>query len=159
MNENNKKDNNVGKIIAIILISILALIALYMLFFNNMDNNTTNDNTDVNIYNSANQITDSAKNTIEIADANAKELYERVKKGITLDGKLIEVPANYMKNITEKVTATGYKITDDTKTAINNKLDEIENIIRGEGKTDINKLSVESQNKIQNIAKEIEAML
>ena len=157
--DNKNNDCKTCKTIAIILISILSIIALYMIFFNDMSDNNQNDNMDVNIYNSANQMMDTAKDTIEIADENAKELYERAKNGITLDGKLIEVPANYMKKITDKVTSTGYKITNDTKTAINNKLDEIENIIRGEGKSDINELSQESQNKIRKIATEIENML
>ena len=83
-NNNNNNEHSTCKTIAIILICIFSLIALYMIFFNNMDMNT-NDDMNVNIYNSANQITDSVKDTVQIADENAKELYERVKKGITLD--------------------------------------------------------------------------
>lgn len=152
MNEQNDKDTKYSNIIVIIILVIVVLLALYLIFFKPTQNNTQNNNTQ----NSAENM---VKDTIEIADANAKELYERVKKGITLNGKLIEVPKTYMDKITKKVTATGYKITDDTKKAISGKLDEIENILKSEGKTDINELSSESKEKIKGIYNDIDKML
>ena len=152
MNEQNDKDTKYSNIIVIIILVIVVLLALYLIFFKPTQNNTQNNNTQ----NSAENM---VKDTIEIADANAKELYERVKKGITLNGKLIEVPKTYMDKITKKVTATGYKITDDTKKAISDKLDEIENILKSEGKTDINELSSESKEKIKGIYNDIDKML
>lgn len=155
MSEQNDKDTKYSNIIVIIILVIVVLLALYLIFFKPMQNNTPNNN----MNNTQNSAENMVKDTVEIADANAKELYERVKKGITLNGKLIEVPKTYMDKITKKVTATGYKITDDTKKAISAKLDEIENILRSEGKTDINELSSESKEKIKGIYNDIDKML
>ncbi len=156
MSENN--GDNSSKVVIWIILGIIFVIAIILIFFrgNNDDNN---NDINTNIYQSTNQNDNVLEDTINIVDTNTKELYERVKNGITMDGKLIEVPAEYMKKITTKITAEGYKITDETKTAINSKLDEIENIIKSEGKTDIKELSESSQTKIKNIAKDIEDML
>lgn len=155
MNEQNDKNNKYSNIIVIIILAIVILLALYLIFFKSMSNNTPSTNS-----NSAqNSAENTVKDSIEITDANTKELYERVKKGITLNGKLIEVPKTYMDKITKKITATGYKITDDTKKVISGKLDEIENILKSEGKTDINDLSNESKEKIKVIYNDIDKML
>lgn len=155
MNEQNDKDTKYSNIIVIIILVIVVLLSLYLIFFKPMQNNTPN----TNMNNTQNSAKNMVKDTVEIADANTKELYERVKKGITLNGKLIEVPKTYMDKITKKVTATGYKITDDTKKAISAKLDEIESILKSEGKTDINELSSESKEKIKGIYNDIDKML
>lgn len=158
---NNKDENNkYSNIIIIVIIAIVILLAIYLLFFRPMTNaedNTTDQTNSIshNLTNSNGDI----KDEIEIADANTKELYERVKNGITLNGKLIEVPKTYMDKITKKVTAEGYKITDDTKKTISSKLDEIESIIKNEGKDDINDLSNDSKEKIKEIYNEIDKML
>ena len=142
----------------ILVIAVILILAICAMIFGKNDMNNDN-NTTTNIYEPNAQGTNVVEDTINIVDENAKELYDRVAKGITLDGKLIEVPADYMKKITNKITATGYKMTDETKTAINNKLDEVENIVRGEGKNDIKDFSEDSQNKLKSIAKDIEDML
>ncbi len=155
MSENN--GDNSSKVVIWIIGIILVIVIILIFFMGN--NNDSNDDINTNIYQSTSQNDNVLEDTINIVDANTKELYERVKNGITIDGKLIEVPAEYMKKITTKITAEGYKITDETKTAINSKLDEIENIIKSEGKTDIKELSDDSKTKIKNIAKDIEDML
>ena len=152
---NKKNGSATGYIIFVIAVILVLAICVMIFGSNNMNNNSTTPD----IYDQYSQGESTIENTMEIADANAKELYDRVTKGITLDGKLIEVPASYMKKITDKITKTGYKMADDTKTAINSKLDEVEGIIRSEGKTDINELSKDSQDKIKSIAKDIEDML
>lgn len=152
----NKKNGSATGYIILVIAVILVLAICAMIFGSN---NMNNDSTTPDIYDQYSQGENAIENTMQIADANAKELYDRVTNGITLDGKLIEVPASYMKKITDKITKTGYKMADDTKTAINGKLDEVEGIIRSEGKTDINELSKESQDKIKSIAKDIEDML
>ncbi len=152
----NKKNGSATGYIILVIAVILVLAICAMIFGSN---NMNNDSTTPDIYDQYSQGENAIENTMQIADANAKELYDRVKNGITLDGKLIEVPASYMKKITDKITKTGYKMADDTKTAINGKLDEVEGIIRSEGKTDINELSKDSQDKIKSIAKDIEDML
>lgn len=156
MNDNNENNGNGSKIFIIIIIAVLILLAIWFIFFRGDNNNNT---TTPNIYQATNEFGNAVGNTVNIVDENAKMLYDRVKKGITLDGKLIEVPASYMKKITDKVSAKGYKMTADTKKAIDSKLDEIEATIRSEGKTDIKDLSKESQDKIKGIAKDIENML
>ena len=154
-NENKNEDNkNVSLIILIIVLALVAFAAIYFIFCP-MSPSDVKDDSMVGIYSS----TDSSENVIEIADANTKELYDRVKKGITIDGKLIEVPAKYMKDITDKITAKGYKITNDTKEKITSKLDEIENTLKSEGKTDINELSSESKDKINGLYNDIKGML
>ena len=156
MSENNENEKDTSNIVIWIILGILLIIAIFLIFFKG---NNNNDNLSTNIYQSTNQTDNVIDDTINIVDANTKELYERVKEGITINGKLIEVPSSYMKKITDKITTEGYKITDETKTAVNNKLDEIETILKTEGKTDIKELSDESQSKIKNIAKDIEDML
>ena len=134
MSENNENEKDTSKIVIWIILGILLIIAIFLIFFKG---NNNNDNLSTNIYQSTNQTDNVIDDTINIVDANTKELYERVKEGITINGKLIEVPSSYMKKITDKITTEGYKITDETKTAVNNKLDEIETILKTEGKTDI----------------------
>lgn len=152
-NENNKYSN----ILIIVIIAIVILLAIYLVFFRPM---TTNDEIqNENINNTLTNSNGTVKDEIEIADANTKELYERVKKGVTLNGKLIEIPKTYMDKITKKVTGAGYKITDETKKTISSKLDEIENILRSEGKEDIKDLSNDSKEKIKRIYNEIDKML
>lgn len=157
MSENNESNGNGSKIFIIIIIAALILLALWFIFFR--DNNKDNTPATPNIYQSANQVGNAVGDTVNIVDENAKALYNRVKNGITLNGKLIEVPASYMKKITDKVSAAGYKMTDDTRRVIDAKLDDIESTLRNEGKSDIKDLSKESQDKIKNIASEIEKML
>ena len=156
MSENNENEKDTSKIVIWIILGILLIVAIFLIFFKG---NNNNDNLSTNIYQSTKQTDKVIDDTINIVDANTKELYERVKAGMTINGKLIEVPSSYMKKITDKITTEGYKITDETKTAVNNKLDEIETILKTEGKTDIKELSNESQSKIKNIAKDIEDML
>ncbi len=158
----NKNGNT--NIFLIIITIIVVIIAIYFIFFNNnmpgnLENNNGNNSVSNTVDNVANSTKDIVSDTVNIVDENAKSLYNRVKTGITIDGKVIEVPANYIKKITNKVTKEGYKMTDETKNAINSKLDEIENIVRSEGKTDIKDLSDSSQSKIKSIASDIENML
>ena len=89
----NKKNGN-ASVYIIIVIVILAICAM---IFGGDNTNDDLTSTPDSFNNSMQEGSNAIKNTIEIADANAKELYDRVTKGITLDGKLIEVPANYMK--------------------------------------------------------------
>lgn len=165
-----KKQGNVN-VFLIILTIIIVILAIYFIFLNNNAtiNNTAN-NAANGIQNTVDNVTDTAKDvtnaaidtvtdTVNIVDENAKALYDRVKKGITINGKLIEVPGSYMKRITTKITQEGYKMTAETKTTIDSKLDEIENIVKSEGKTDINDLSQDAQNRIKSIATDIENML
>ena len=154
----NKRNGN-ALVYIIIVIAVILILAICAMIFGGDNTNDDLTSTPDSFNNSMQEGSNAIKNTIEIADANAKELYDRVTKGITLDGKLIEVPANYMKKITDKITKTGYKMADETKTAISSKLDEVESIIRSEGKSDIKELSSDSQEKIKTIAKDIEDML
>ena len=153
------KEKNKSLIFIVLIIALVALIAICFIFFkdnNNNNDNMENNTSSPNIYQGA---TDMVEGTVDIVDDNARMLYDRVKQGFSVAGKVIEVPADYLKRFTDKVTAKGYKMTVDTKNAIDKKLDEIEDTLKSEGKTDINELSQASQDKIKGIVNDIENML
>ncbi len=158
----NKKSNSEGLIIFVAAF-ILILVVLYFAFFrddgNNMSN-TLNDN-NVNIYENSiynNNLNNNNKD-IEILDANAKEFYERVKNGITLNGKLIDIPAEYITRLTNKIGVEGYKLSESVKNTINSKFDEIENTLKENNVSDINEIDEQTKKKIDGLIDDIERAL
>ena len=144
-----------------ILVAICALLALYFLFFYDTSNN---NNLDLNNELSGNTNTTSELGTatdqdITIEDMNAKSIYDRIKSGITLNGKLIELPASYMKKLTNKVTKAGYTLADDTKAKIDDMLDEAERIIREDGADNWNDFKDDTKSRLKGISNNIESML
>ena len=163
-----KGDATITIIIVVVVILIIAV--TYFMFFRNTDNNDTtnmnnagtnnetNDN-QVGIYNNGSNLNGIDNNDITIADTNANEFYQRVKKGITLNGKLIEVPAEYMKRLTNKIGTTGYTLSNEAKETVNAKYDEIEKTLNDNNVSDINDLDAATKDKVESLIKDIENAL
>lgn len=163
-----KGDATITIIIVVVVILIIAV--TYFMFFRNTDNNDTtnmnnagtnnetNDN-QVGIYNDIGNLDNDTNDDITIADTNANEFYQRVKKGITLNGKLIEVPAEYMKRLTNKIGETGYTLSNEAKETVNAKYDEIEKTLNDNKVSDINDLDAATKDKVESLIKDIENAL
>ncbi len=164
----NKKKGDATIAVIIIIVVALIIIASYFMFFRNgtnnetenMNNNSSNNgtNNNVNIYDNDNLSSD-MKESLTLSDANARDFYERVKKGITLNGKLVEVPAKYMARLTDKIGAEGYKLTNDAKKTVNSKFDEIEKTLSNNKVSDINDLDNKTKDKIEELINDIEKAL
>lgn len=172
-----KRKGDAAVTIIIIVVVILIILVSYFMFFRNNDtgniNNTgtnngiNNDrNNQVGIYdnsslsnNNNSSSTNNMTDNITIADENANTFYQRVKKGITLNGKLIEVPAEYLTRLTNKIGATGYKLTNEASKTVNDKYDEIEKTLADNNVSDINDLDAQTKDKVQSLIKDIENAL
>lgn len=154
--------------IVIIVVIILIIIASYFMFFRGTKDENMNDNQNhqIDVYDqnnnhisNENDMSNNVDQDIEILDANAKSFYERVKKGITLNGKLIEVPAEYLTRLTNKIGAKRYRLSDEGKKIVNNKLDEIEKTLKDHNVSDINDLDSATKDKVDSLIHDIEKAL
>ena len=149
---------------------------LFMFFRNTEDENMTNmnntgtnnqSNNQVDIYDRENGlgsgITSTENNNINdnitIADENANNFYKRVKKGITLNGKLVDVPREYITRLTDKIGEAGYEMTDDVSKTVNSKYDEIEKTLADNNVSDINDLDSTTKDKIDTLINDIRNVL
>lgn len=172
-----KRKGDAAVTIIIVVVVILIILVSYFMFFRNTNddntgnmNNTSNAGTNngantgtdnnVDIYgNNNSSITDNIGENITISDENANSFYQRVKKGITLNGKLVEVPTEYMARLTNKIGATGYKLTDEASKTVNAKYDEIEKTLANNNVSDINDLDATTKDKIETLIQDIEDAL
>lgn len=170
--KNDENNNNTITTIIIIVIVIIVLLAIYFMFFRNRDdidninNDLNNDNLENNIYNAEDNMIDdmddmkqNTEDDFEIIDENARNFYEGLKRGIILNGKLIEVPAEYITKVGNKIKVEGYKLSDDAKKGIDDKMSQIQDIFNKEGKSDINELSETSRENVNKLMQDINNML
>lgn len=162
----NKRKGDTTITVIIIIVVVLIIIASYFMFFrktnntntNPIDTNKNNTNNNLNIYDNS-SLSGDMQESINLSDANARDFYERVKKGITLNGKLVEVPAKYMSRITDKIGVEGYKLTNDAKKTVNSKFDEIEKTLADNKVSDIKDLDDKTKDKIEELVNDIEKAL
>lgn len=163
----NKKRGDTTVTVIIIIVVVLIVLVSYFMFFRNTDNNNVTDlnnggtNSGVNIYNDRNNgnMSSDLVDGINLSDANARDFYDRVKKGITLNGKLVEVPAKYITRLTNKISGEGYKLSNDAKREVNAKYDEIEKTLADNNVSDINDLDAKTKDKIEELIADIEKAL
>ena len=163
----NKRKGDTAITVIIIIVVVLILLVSYFMFFRNTNNDNVNDlnngttNNDVNIYNDKDNgnMSSDLVDGINLADANARDFYERVKKGVTLNGKLVEVPEKYITRLTNKISGEGYKLSNDAKKEVNKKYDEIEKTLADNKVSDINDLDDKTKDKIEELIADIEKAL
>lgn len=126
-------------------------------FMNNddFDNNTDNTNNDM----TGNRSSNINNNDVTIANENANNFYQRVKRGITLNGNLVEVPAEYMTRLINKIGEVGYELTDSASNIVNSKYDEIEQTLQDNNVSDINDLDAATKDKVGSLIQDIENAL
>lgn len=164
---NKKRGDTAITVIIIIVVVLIVLVSYFMFFRNNTTDNNVNDlnngetNNGVNIYDNKDNgnMSSDLIDGINLSDANARDFYDRVKKGITLNGKLVEVPAKYITRLTNKISGEGYKLSNDAKKEVNAKYDEIEKTLADNNVSDINDLDAKTKDKIEELIADIEKAL
>lgn len=174
-----KRRGDAAVTIIIVVVVILIILVSYFMFFRNMEddnagnlnnqnneNNATND--EVGIYGNDSDMLndgmddgaqDDVNDNMTISDANANNFYQRVKSGITLNGNLIEVPAEYMTRLTNKIGEVGYTLTDEASQTVNSKYDEIVRTLTDNNISDINDLDAKTKDRIDTLVQDIENAL